>query len=432
LAREAKPPKPVLMRPTFPPALRHGDFRLFGLGYSISSMGSQFTQLAMAWQMYELTNSPLQVGLLGLARFVPQASLGLVGGVLADALDRRRLLIGTQIGQFTVSAILVVITLTGAVTPVILYLGVAALALFSALDNPTRVSVVPNLVPPQHLASGMAVMNLSTKTGSVLGPPIAGLAILIGGPALCYAADAASWLALLVALLLLKGNTQTVRARGSLSLRSIGPGIRYVRARPVILSVLFLDFGAQLLGTNRALLPVYARDILDVGAPGLGLLYAASSLGAVLAGTTISVRTPMRRMGMLVLVGVAIFALSSAVFALSRVFWLSVLMMAAAGAGNSLSTILRGTITQLDTPDGLRGRVASIGNLFTSSGPRLGQAQSGALAELAGVPVAAFAGALATLGLIGVIGIVSPLRAYEAPDTRDRRVVVTPGSSTQV
>ncbi len=418
------------MRPALPPVLRHSDFRIFGIGYSISSMGSEFTLLAMAWQMYELTNSPLQVGLIGLARVVPLMSMVLIGGVLADVFDRRRLLMATQVAQFTISAALVVVTVTGSATPLILFCGAAALSLCSALDNPTRVSVVPNLVPQEHLASGMALMQLQTKLGSVIGPSLAGVALAIGGPALCYAADAVSWLALLVALLLVRTSTQTRAVRGVLSLRSIGPGLRYVRAQPVILSIFVLDFGAQLLGTNRALLPVYARDILDVGSTGLGLLIAASSFGAVVTGMLVGLRPPTHRLGVWVLLGVAMYGVCSAVFALSREFWLSLAMMAGVGAGNAMSVVLRGTVSQLDTPDALRGRVASVGSLFTGAGPRLGQTQSGMVAEIIGAPPAAFAGAIATLALTALIGAVTPLRGYEPPKAADvREVVATEGQT---
>ena len=377
-------------------------------------MGTEFTQVAVAWQLYELTESPLQVGLIGLARVIPLLSLGLFGGLLADAVDRRRLMMATQIAQCSLSSTLVVASLTGAVTPLLLYLVSGALALCTALDSPARQSIVPNLIPREHLASGLALINTQTKLGSVAGPSLAGIALAFAGPALCYAVDATSWLTMLVALVLVKPSTGFRAAGRRLSLKALSEGVGFVAANPVILSAFVLDCGARLLGNNRALLPAYAKDILNVGAPGLGLMFAATSAGAIVAAAAMSIVPPIRRMGIWALTGVAVYGTCTAIFAVSHNFGLALLMLAGVGAGNSVSVVLRDTVTQLSSPNDLRGRVASVGNLFSSSGPQLGQLQSGAVAELVSVPAAALIGGVATVLFTGVMAILPALRTFES------------------
>lgn len=386
----------------------------------------------MAWQIYELTDSPLQVGLIGLARALPLMSFALFGGMLADVVDRRRLMIAVQFAQFSVSALLVVVTVSSAVTPLHLYLASAALALCTALDNPTRNSIVPNLVPSHDLFSAMALTNLQNKLGRVLGPSFAGITLALSGPALCYAADAVSWLVMLTALLLMRSNLQSETRRPSMSLRSIGEGLGFVWTHPIILFIVLLDFGSNLFATNRALLPVYARDILMVGAPGLGLMFAASAAGAVVATAVMSVLPPIRRMGLWVLVGAATYAVCTAVFAVSQHFWLTLAMLAGVGAGNALSVVLRGTISQLVAPDELRGRVASVSGLFTGSGPQLGQLQTGMLAELAGAPAAALIGSLVTLSLIGALSTLPTIRDFQNPTVRPLGSGASGGLATSV
>ena len=399
-----------------PPALRHRDFGLFWGGLVLSALGSQFTQVAMLWQIYELTGSPLQTGLLGLARAVPQMALMLFGGLLADAVDRRKLLMATQVAQFLVSAVLTALTVAGLVTPQALYVASAALALFTALETPTRNAIVPNLVPRDDVASAMALNSTQRQLGNIVGPPVAGILIAFSGPAWCYLVDTLSWLAMLGTLALVRTVTQTASGgRGRVGLRSIVDGITFVRDNPILLYMMLLDFGANLFGNNRALFPMYAVDILGVGAPGLGLMFTATAVGAIVSGAVMSLLPPMRRAGVWVLAGIAFYAVCLCVFAVSPYFWLSLLMLAGTGIGNSVSTVLRMTITQLSTPDNLRGRVSAVNGLFTQGGPQLGQFQTGAIAEFAGPAAACLFGGLATLA-IAIGAYASPrIRTYANP-----------------
>jgi len=367
----------------------------------------------MAWQIYQITNSPLQLGLLGLARALPQMALALFGGVLADRVDRRRILMGTQLAQFCVSTTLVAFTVLGAITPTVLYAASMALALFTSLETPARQAIVPNLVPREDLTSALALNTTQRDAGMIAGPALAGVLLAVHGPALCYAIDALSWLLMLVALLRIKIVLEALNGRATGVFRSLSEGLTFVWTHPIILSLMALDFGATLFGSARALYPIYARDILGVGAAGLGALYAASAVGSVAGAVVMSMLGQVRRAGLWTLIGVALYGASTVVFALSPFFWLSVLMLAASGLGNMISAVLRGTINQLSTPNALRGRVAALNSVFTQGGPQLGQFESGVVAQVAGTQFSAVTGGVATLVLVLSLLGVPWIRRFE-------------------
>jgi MFS family permease len=398
-----------------PPALRHHDFRAFWAGQAFAVMGTQFTSVAMAWQIYELTNSPLQIGLLGLARAIPQMGLTLFGGLLADAMDRRRLMISTQVAQLGVAGALVALTIAGAITPAVLYIASALLALFTALENPARQAYVPNLVPREDLASGIALATSQRQAGYIIGPSLGGLLLAAAGPICCYAGDALSRLVMALALLLIRAR-QSRSGRGRVTFAALGEGLAFVRGQPLILSLMVLDFGANFFGSPRALLPVYARDIFQVGAAGLGPLYAASSIGALSGSLALGFIGQPKRAGRWVLLGVTFYSLCAMAFALSQSYWLAVLLLGAMGVGDTVSSVLRGTINQIVTPDALRGRVSAVNSVFINGGPQLGQFESGVVAAWWGVGVSAFTGGLLTLLVVlGVTAAVPAIRQFRLP-----------------
>ncbi len=385
-----------------PPAFRHRDFRLFWSGAALSGVGSQFTVVAMAWQIYELTNSPLQIGLLGLGRAIPQIGLALVGGVLADKFDRRRLMMTIQLTQLAVSLGLVGLTLTGQITPSILFLAAVLLAFGAALENPPRQAIVPSLVPPSDLTSAVALNSTQRSVASILGPSLAGVALAVSGPALCYAIDAGSWLVMLFALSFIRGRPAQERI-ARFSVDALLAGAKFVLKQRVILSFMLLDFGMALCGAPSALYPIFARDILKVGPVGLGLMYAAPSIGAVITSVVMSTRHQVRDAGKWVILGVALFAVCTALFALVHVFWFALLMLAGHGIGNTVSGVLRGTTNQLLTPDNLRGRVSAVNSAFVTGGPQLGHFRAGGIADLFGATAAgAFGGAGALLCALAI------------------------------
>jgi MFS family permease len=394
-------------------ALRHRDFSIYWSGSVVSLVGSQFTTVAMAWQIYELTNSPLELGLLGLARGAPMLVLLLFGGLLADAVNRRHLMMATQIAQMCVSVTLAVVTLAGWVSPPVLYAASLFLALFSSLEQPARNAIVPNLVPRSDLTNALALSGMQRHVAIVIGPSLAGFLLAYSGPTLCYAVDAVSWLAMLAALAIMRPLAQVARGRNAVSMRALREGVRFVWTHPVILSLMALDFSQNFFGSGRALLPIYARDILGVGPQGLGLLYSATSVGALVMGTVMSVRTPVRRAGAWVLVSVAMYGVFMTLFGVSHHFWFSFLMLTAAGAANTVSFVLRNTINQLVTPDEIRGRVTSVNSMFTNTGPQLGQFEAGALASVIGPVGTTAVGGLLVTSIAAGLAAVASVRRFE-------------------
>lgn len=387
---------------------RHRDFRIFWTGSFFSSIGTQFTTVAMAWQIYELTNSPFQIGLLGLARALPQIVLLLFAGLLADAVNRRKLMICTQTGLFWVSATLALLTYSGIASPQLLYVATILLALFSSLEQPSRQSLIPNLVPRQDLAQALALQGTQRYVPMIAGPSLAGIVLAFFGPAACYTIDALSWVAMLLALLLLRTKISEGGGMRTVSLRSLKEGIGFVWRHGIILPLMLLDFGATFFGNVRGLFPIYARDILFVGPTGLGMLYAARAVGSVSAAAVMSLRGPVRRSGLWVFIGVGIYGLATVLFAYSGMFWFSLLMLTLTGVGDTISSILRGTINQLQTPDELRGRMSSINGIFTMSGPQLGQFEIGIIAAWVGSEMAALSGGLACLTMLATVAAIFP------------------------
>jgi MFS family permease len=401
-----KLPSPGKQR--IPSPLRHRDFRLFWTGLLLSSAGSQFTQVAMAWQIYELTNSPLQIGMLGLVRAVPQMFILLFGGLLADAVNRRKLMLVTQASLFFVSGALALLSWAGQVTPLTLYAVTVLLALFSSLESPSRQSIVPNLVPVEELSRAVAIFSTQRQIATIAGPSLAGIVLAFAGPAVCYAVDAVSWLSMMVFLSMIRTQLPERGGWRTISLDSLRAGFRFVWGHAVIFPFLMMDFGANIFGTARSLYPIYARDILVVGPQGLGLLYAASAAGALLGAAGFSVWGPVRRAGHWILFGVTLCGVCLLLFGNSSVFWLSILALVGLGVGDAVSAILRATINQLVTPDELRGRMASINSIFTNSGPQLGQFQAGALAALIGAEFAVTAGGIISLLIVGILVLGYP------------------------
>jgi len=258
------------------------------------------------------------------------------------------------------------------------------------------------------LPKALALNSSQRYVSIIAGPSIAGLLLAFVGPAACYAIDACSWLVMILALALVRTQVQEGRGWGAVSLHSLREGLRFVSRHAVIFPLMLMDFGVMFFGSAKALLPIYARDILSVGPQGLGLLYSAGAAGSLLAALGMSLLGAVRRPGRWIFGGVAAFGLCTVLFAGSHTFWLSVLLLAGAGAGDTVSSILRGTTNQLGTPDELRGRMASINSIFTNTGPPLGQFESGLVAAWLGAELSALTGGLATLAIVAVIAAAFP------------------------
>jgi MFS family permease len=283
----------------------------------------------------------------------------------------------------------------GVITPAILFAAAVLLAFGNALENPPRQAIVPNLVPAEVLASAIALNTIQRSVGMILGPSLAGVLLALSGPAVCYGIDATTWIAMLGALALVR--TKPIERRLAVSAAALLAGARFVLKQRVIFAFMLLDFGATFFGNGGALYPIFARDVLDVGELGLGAMFAAPAVGAVISGLVMSARPQPKDAGRWVIIGVLFYGACSVAFALLEVFWMVLVMLAGTGVGNTISAVLRGTANQLLTPDELRGRVAAVNSAFVIGGPMLGQFRGGLFADLWGAPAS---GALGGLGAI--------------------------------
>lgn len=412
-----------------PPALKHRRFLLLWFGLLISMTGSQMQLWALFWHISRLSDNPIAVSAVGAARFFPILIFSLIGGLVADRYNRRKILFLTQTTSMLVALTLGLLTLIGQIQLWHIYLLTGVQATGMAFDLPARQALVPNLVPVKDLPSAFSLQSIASNTGAIVGPALSGLVIGHLGQEYTYLINAVTFLAVLAALLSMGPVAQqTSAARGmSAAFKDIRAGIRFIRRQPVILSSMILDFFATFFSSANTLLPYLAKDILHVGAVQYGWLASAQSIGAVTAGVRMSQTSNLRRQGRLLLVTVTVFGLATILFGMSYLFGLEPLRFGGisifgwrapvvetsraflatfaalifVGVADSVSTILRNTIRQLQTPDSLRGRMTSINQIFFMGGPQLGEVEAGAVAQAFGVPAAIISGGIGCI--LGVL-----------------------------
>ncbi|MDX6611385.1 MAG: hypothetical protein QOD75_571 [Blastocatellia bacterium] len=400
-----EPTEPSNARSSFP-ALRHRDFRLLWLGQIVSVTGSQMQLVAINWHVYLLTKSALALGLVGLFRGAPIIVCSLAGGVVADVVNRKRLMLATQTTMLVTAGLLALLTAAGLknVWPIYLLTAVAAAA--TAFDIPARQALMPRLVPAKDFSNAVSLSMLVFQIGMVVGPAVAGLVLAHYSPATVYGANALSYLAVIVALMLMRTAGDVPRAEDSVaprvSLSALKEGLRFVWRTPIIVQTMTLDFVATFFASATALLPIFADRVLHVGAQGLGVLAAAPAMGAIVAGVIMARLGTLRRQGAIVLGSVGVFGAATVAFGLSRIFWVSLIALAITGAADTVSTILRQTIRQLATPDQLRGRMTSINMMFFMGGPQLGELEAGALAVLVGAQLSVVTGGVGCLVAVAI------------------------------
>ncbi len=392
-------------------ALRHRDFRLLWLGQLISQAGTTMQVVAINWHISVLTNyNPLVLGLVGLSRVIPIMVFSLVGGAVADAHDRRKVMLVTQSAMAILAAILGLLTNAGLQTvwPIFLLNALAASA--AAFDNPAQQALIPSLVPREHLSNALSVNAIMFDVATIVGPMIAGILIGMSDVAIVYWLNVVSFLAVIGALLIMHPAKQ--EAKRSASGKSVLEGLRFVFRQPIVRSTMLLDFFATFFSSANQLLPIFAAQILQVGALGYGLLTAAAAVGSLLAGGMMGFLTHIRRPGAVILWAVAIYGLATLLFGLSRSFVVSLLMLATTGASDTVSMILRQTIRQVVTPDELRGRMTSVNMIFFMGGPQLGELEAGFAAALLGAPLSVITGGIGCLIAVAVT-------AWKAPTLRE-------------
>lgn len=377
-------------------------FRRLWIGYLITTMGNQLTVVAVPYQVFRLTHSSFDVGLVGLAQIVPVLGGSLFGGAIADAFNRRTLLVVTQSSLALCSLGLAINSLGGKAALWPLYALSALGSGIQSVDSPTRSALIANLVERPMFASANALWQLLMQTGQVAGPAVAGLLLGQVGIDSVYWIDTLSFVSSLIAVLSLPsilppgGGTR-------FGLGSITEGLRYLKGHQVLQGTFVVDLDAMVLGMPRALFPALALTRFHGGAATVGLLYAAPAGGALVGALLTGWVTAVRRQGRAVMFAVAVWGAAIAAFGLAEWLWAALALLAVAGAADVISAVFRNTILQLDAPEELRGRLSSVHTAVVTGGPRLGDFEAGAVAALSNPQISVVSGGLGCLLGLGLV-----------------------------
>jgi MFS family permease len=430
--RGPMPAAPTAERgPRRPPALAHRDFRRFLGARFVIAVATQMLVVAVGFQVYAVTRSAFDLGLIGLSQFLPFVILVLPAGHLADAYDRRRILALTTTTLGLVAAGLAAVSIIGLhdAGPVLVLMGIFGAA--RAFGGPSSQSLVPNLVPHADFANAIALSSSTLQVATIVGPAVGGL-LLLFGPAAVYLVVTALLAVATVLVLSLRGGARGDVAREPISVASLLSGVRFVRSRPIVLGSISLDLFAVLFGGATALLPIYAADILHVGPTGLGILRAGPAVGAAACAAILSAHAIDGCVGRWLLGGVAAFGVGTIVFALSRSFVLSLAALIVMGAVDMVSVFIRHLLVQLATPDAIRGRVSAVNSVFINASNELGEFESGLTASWWGPVIAAVVGGLATIAVAITWGIVFPVLRrvdrFPQPERADPGAVAEPSA----
>lgn len=376
---------------------------------------------ALLWHVSLLVpdQKGLALGMVGLAKVVPIVVFSMISGLVADAWDRRRLMILTQMGAAVVALALAYLTWRGLAVVWPVYALAALGASAGAFDLPARQSLVPMLVPREDLPNALTLNTIMVQVASVTGPAIAGLVIASSGLTAVYLANTASFAFVLIALLMMRGVPERAANssdRDDISWRAAREGLRFVFRSPLIRSTMLLDFFATFFSSATALLPIFAQDILHVDARGYGWLYAAPAVGATMMSAALVVLTDrIQRRGRALLWAVVVYGLATIGFGFSTTFWVTFACLALTGAADAVSMVVRNLVRQLETPDRLRGRMTGINMVFFNGGPQLGEIEAGVAANWIGAPLAVITGGIGCLLTTGWVAASTPeLRNYRA------------------
>lgn len=399
-------------------ALAHRNYRLLWYGQLVSTAGSMMQNAAVLWQISRLVDErsrPLALGLVGAFKFLAILVCALFSGVVADAFDRRKMMIVTTSLLTLLAALLASVTFLGLEHTWPIYLLTALSSGVGTFDGSARQALVPGLVPRAALPSAIALNTILFQAASSAGPALSGHVMAHFGLGWVYVANALSFLAVLGALLAMRG-VQPVAAgeRARVSLQAAVEGLRYVFRAPLIRSSMLLDFLATFFSSATALLPIFATDILHVGEEGYGYLVAAPAVGALVTSALMAPLAPrIVRRGEVLLWSVVVYGAATALFGLSHTFWLTYLCLALTGAADTVSIVLRNVIRQLATPDHLRGRMISVNMIFFLGGPQLGELEAGLVAQRFGAIFSVVSGGILCLASTALVAWREPvLRAY--------------------
>lgn len=393
-------------------------FRNFLIGTFVSEIGNQMQTVAIAWQVYDMTRNPASLGLIGLANFVPILLFSLVGGLVADKADRRKLLLLSQSSLFLIAFVLFILTSSHLINPLMIYFALVLNAIANSFSLPARQAVLPHLVPKNLFMNAVTLHTLQFQSAVLIGPAIAGLLIAGFGVGSVYLVNAASFLVFIGSILIIKVPLNINQEEVEFSAGSILDGIKFVVSTPILYSTMILDFLATFFGTATILMPVFAQDVLKVGPVGLGLLYSAPAIGAVFAGILMSFfHHHLKNQGKIILISIILYGLATIGFGLSNNLALSLFFLGLSGFGDMISSVIRNTIRQMITPDHLRGRMVSIMRIFFQGGPQLGEIEAGLLAAAVGGPISVVVGGVGVVVITSLIAFKNKsLRNYQGKD----------------
>lgn len=397
----AVPPTPAPIAAIVPDGastlLRHPPLAFYVASRSFSRFSSQIAAVAVGWQIYDLTGSAFQLGMVGLVQFLPMLLLVFAGGHAADRYDRRRVVQLCQIAQGLAAAYLAWGSFAGWITVPEIFAAVAVFGAATAFESPAGAALLPAVAPEGTMQKATALTTGIYQLATIGGPALGGVAFAVS-PGLPYALMAGFWVLGGLLNSAIKLERQVVAGEPP-SFRAMFAGVGFVRRNPAIFGTISLDLFAVLLGGAVALLPIYARDILQTGPWGLGILRAAPAVGALLMTVVLARTSIKRRVGMRMFQAVIVFGLATSVFAVSEVVWLSLIALAIMGAADTVSVVIRVSLVQLQTPDEMRGRVGAVNYLFINASNQLGQFESGLTAAMFGTMPAALLGGIGTVAV---------------------------------
>jgi MFS family permease len=390
------------------------DFRRLWLGQAVSYLGNMVTFVAVPFQLYELTRSPLQVGLLSICDAVPLLAFAAVGGTIADRLDRRKLVFWSELGLAGVSTLLAVNAFASSPQVWALYVLAGVGTSMWALGSPAFRALMPGLVPEEQLAASQALQSIYSSTGSIVGPALGGVLIAAVGFGSTYAIDAGTFGASLLAI----WSVAPAPPKGVVAheaLESLREGWRFLRGQPVILGTFVLDTNAMVFGMPQALFPAIAVHHFDAGARVVGVLYGAPSAGALLAALTSGWIAHVRRQGVAVAAAIVVWGGAIAAFGFATALWFGVAMLALAGLADEFSAILRSTILFAGTPDSMRGRMQGFELAQVASTPALGNVEAGVVASLTSLRLSVVSGGIACVaGAVAILAAMPTLVRYDS------------------
>ncbi len=392
-------------------ALRHRDFALYISANFLWTIALQIQAIALAWQIYEITRDPFQLGLVGLLEFLPAALLALPAGHMADRLDRRRLILNGVGAELAAASVLVGFAMAGRMTELVILSLALVFGIARAIATPASRALMPSLMPKEDFAGAVAWSGTSWQVATIAGPGLGGLLYAID-PAVAYGGATLAFAAALLATLLMRGRPVDPASRDGSDggdLAAVLAGLTLIFRNRLLLAAISLDLFAVLFSGATALIPVFAQDILRVGADAGGALRSAQGLGAVLTALLLTQLPPQRHVGRRLFMAIGLFGVAAIVFGLSRNYWLSFAALLVLGAADMVSVYVRGTLVPLATPDALRGRVLAVEAVFIGASNELGMFVAGSAARLLGPVVAVLAGGTLTLAVTAAWAALFPV-----------------------